>query len=137
MENALASHPAIIGAVTIAVPDDKWEERVHAVLILKEGFTVTLEDIQTHCRGLIGGYKIPRSMEIVESFPLSPQGKILKQQLRAPHWAGRSRCRFDRRRALAPMRTGSRDRSLGFDPSRGTRPAVKLAKRSINYRCMI
>lgn len=94
VENALASHPAIASAVTIAVPDEKWEERVHAMVIVKEGFTVTLEDIQTHCRKLIGGYKIPRSLEVVTSFPLSPQGKILKQQLRAPHWVGRSKLPF-------------------------------------------
>jgi long-chain acyl-CoA synthetase len=52
----------------------------------------TLEEIQLHCRPLIANYKLPRSIELRrEALPLSAVGKVAKTELRAPHWAGRSR----------------------------------------------
>ncbi|HLY55829.1 MAG TPA: AMP-binding protein [Stellaceae bacterium] len=91
VENAVGSHPAVASVAAIAVPDDKWGERVHVVVVPKPGCTVTLEELQAHCRALIAGYKIPRSFETRDSLPTSPQHKILKSELRKPHWAGRER----------------------------------------------
>ena len=91
VENALASHPAVAEAATIAVPDDKWGERVHAVIVLAEGHRSDADDLQSHCRQAIAGYKIPRSFEFVDSLPRTGIGKVKKSDLRKPHWKGRER----------------------------------------------
>jgi acyl-CoA synthetase (AMP-forming)/AMP-acid ligase II len=70
----------------IGVPDDRWGERVHAVVALRPGTTLTETELRDHCRELIAGYKCPRTLEIVEALPRSGPGKVLKQQLRKPHW---------------------------------------------------
>ena len=91
VESAVAAHPAVLSVAVIAVPDERWEERVHAVVILHAGADLTLEALQAHCRTLIAGYKIPRSLEIIEAMPVSSVGKIMKTALREPHWIGRAR----------------------------------------------
>jgi acyl-CoA synthetase (AMP-forming)/AMP-acid ligase II len=91
VENAVLCHPAIKEAAVIAVPDDRWEERVHAVVTVRAGATLTLDELQAHCRDRIAGYKIPRSLEIVAAMPLSGAGKIMKSALREPHWHGQGR----------------------------------------------
>lgn len=92
VENAVASHPGVMQVAAIGVPDEKWGERVHAVIVPKDGAAPKLEDIQAHCRPLIAGYKIPRSMELRETgLPLSPLGKVLKAELREPHWRSKGR----------------------------------------------
>lgn len=82
VENALARHPAVASAAVVGVPDDKWGERVHAYVILRPGQSVELSELQEFCREYIAGYKIPRSMEFIEEFPMSGAGKILKRDLR-------------------------------------------------------
>lgn len=92
VENAVSAHPLVAQVAVIGVPDERWGERVHAVIVTKEGAAVSLDDIQHHCRSLIAGYKLPRSIELrLESLPLSPVGKVMKTVLRKPHWVGRSR----------------------------------------------
>ena len=91
VENALASHPAVLEAAVIGVPDDTWGERVHAVVVLAPGRAATPEELQQHCRTLIGGYKIPRSVEFRDALPRTPAGKIQKARLREPHWRGERR----------------------------------------------
>ena len=91
VENAVLSHPAVKEAAVIAVPDERWEERVHAVVTLRAGAAVTLDELQAHCRDRVAGYKIPRSLEVVAAMPLSGAGKIMKSTLREPHWQGRGR----------------------------------------------
>lgn len=91
VENAVARHPAVAQCAVIAVPDPDWGERVHAVVVLRPGATATAEDIRAHAKALIAGYKAPRSVEFVDSLPLSGAGKVLKRDLRRPYWAGRRR----------------------------------------------
>lgn len=86
VENAVFKHPDVADCAVIAVPAEDWGERVHAVIVCREGRTVTLEDIVAHCRTLLAGYKCPRSIELREALPLSAAGKVLKNELRAPHW---------------------------------------------------
>nr|MBF0685514.1 fatty-acid--CoA ligase [Pseudomonas sp.] len=71
--------------------DDKWGERVHAVVVLRPGAQLTEEAVITHCREQIAGYKCPRSVEFRDELPLSAAGKLQKFQLREPYWAGRDR----------------------------------------------
>ncbi|MFI6868959.1 long-chain fatty acid--CoA ligase [Nocardia sp. NPDC050406] len=86
VENALAAHPAIAACAVIGVPDPQWGERVHAVVVCQPGTTITLEELRTHAKTLVAGYKAPRSLELTESLPVSGAGKILKRELRAKHW---------------------------------------------------
>jgi len=90
-EYALSTHPAVAMCAVIGVPDEEFGERVHAVVILIAGATATHEELREHCKGLIAGYKSPRSSEFVAALPLSGAGKVLKRELRAPYWAGSSR----------------------------------------------
>lgn len=82
VENVIARHPAVAQCAVIGVPDDQWGERVHAIVILATVAGLTVEEIREHCRTEIAGYKCPRSLEIVEAFPMSAAGKILKRDLR-------------------------------------------------------
>ena len=92
VENAVASHPAVAQVAVIGIPDERWGEAVHAIVILKEGETVTDEEITAHSRELIAGFKTPKSVEFrTEPFPMSGAMKVLKKDLRAPYWEGRER----------------------------------------------
>lgn len=91
VENAVASHPAVATNAVIGIPHEQMGEAVHVALVLRPGCELTLEALQAHCRTLIAGYKVPRSMEIRPGLPLSGAGKILKTDLREPFWKGRDR----------------------------------------------
>ena len=92
VENAVYQHAAVAECAVIGVPDDKWGERVHAIVRCKEGASLTAEDLMTFCHEIIAGYKCPRSVEFVaDPLPLSGAGKILKTELRKPYWEGRDK----------------------------------------------
>ncbi|MEV6768764.1 long-chain-fatty-acid--CoA ligase [Nocardia sp. NPDC051030] len=91
VENALAKHESVAAAAVIGIPDPKWGERVHAVVVLKPGAAVTEDEIRDSCRAHIANYKIPRSVAFVDALPLSGAGKILKRELRAQHWENSQR----------------------------------------------
>jgi acyl-CoA synthetase (AMP-forming)/AMP-acid ligase II len=91
VENAIAQLPQVLMSAVIGVPDDKWGERVHAVIVRREGADIEADAIIAHCRDQIAGYKCPRSVEFRDSLPLSAAGKLQKFQLREPYWAGRDR----------------------------------------------
>ncbi len=91
VENAITQLPQVSMAAVISVPDDRWGERVHAVVVLRPGAALTTAELQAHCRSLIAGYKCPRSVEFREALPLSAAGKVLKVDLRAPFWVGKTR----------------------------------------------
>ena len=92
VESAIYEHPAILEAAVIGVPDEQWGEAVLAVVVCREGQTVTEAEIVTHCKTLIAGYKTPKRV-VVQSEPLpkSGPGKILKTELRKPFWEGKER----------------------------------------------
>ena len=74
-------------AAVFGVPHPRWGEAVHAALVLRS--EVDGEQLQAHCRALIADYKVPKTFEFHSELPKSGAGKILKRELRAPHWAGR------------------------------------------------
>lgn len=88
IEAVLYEHPGVADVGVIGVPDDQFGERVHAVIVIQPGAAVDLETIMEFCRGRLAGYKLPRSMEVVDELPRNPTGKILKRQLRSRHWEG-------------------------------------------------
>jgi long-chain acyl-CoA synthetase len=92
VENAIASHPAVAQVAVIGIPSEKWGEAVHAIVVVREGATVTEDEIVAHAREYIAGYKLPKSVELrTEPLPLSGALKVLKRELRAPYWEGRDR----------------------------------------------
>lgn len=92
VESAISKFRGVVECAVIGVPDDKWGERVHAVVRLAEGVEASADDIIAHCHGLIGGFKCPKTVEFRgEPMPLSGAGKVLKRELRAPYWEGRDR----------------------------------------------
>ncbi len=92
VENVLFQHPAVAQCAVIGVPDDKWGERVHAIVVLKQASHADESELIAHCKAAIASYKCPRSVTFREEpLPLSGAGKILKTELRQPFWEGRER----------------------------------------------
>jgi acyl-CoA synthetase (AMP-forming)/AMP-acid ligase II len=75
VELPLRDHPGVADAVVVGVPDDRWGERVVAVVQPAPGETPSLEDLQDFCRDRIAGYKLPRALVVVDSVRRSPAGK--------------------------------------------------------------
>ncbi len=87
VEEVLYGHPAVLEAAVFAIPDTRWGEAVHAVVVPRE--EVTEADLLAHCRGAIADYKVPKHIELsTEPLPKSGAGKVLKRELRAPYWSG-------------------------------------------------
>jgi long-chain acyl-CoA synthetase len=85
VEEALYRHPAVEEAAVFGIPDPRWGEAVHAVVIPRS--EVTAEELIAHCRGLIADYKVPKAIDVRdEPLPKSGAGKVLKRELRAPYW---------------------------------------------------
>jgi acyl-CoA synthetase (AMP-forming)/AMP-acid ligase II len=91
VENALASHPAVLEAAVVGGPDERWGEVVVAFVVPRQGQAVSAEDITAHCVKTVASYKRPREVRFVESLPKLPNGKIEKYKLREPLWAGKAR----------------------------------------------
>jgi len=87
VEAVLGSHPAVQEAAVFGVPDPRWGESVYAVVFCRQ--QVTADELMAHCRERIARFKVPRCIELRgETLPKSAAGKILKRELREPHWAG-------------------------------------------------
>lgn len=91
-EQAVYQHAAVQECAVIGVPHKEWGEQVHAVVVFKSGQSASEDELKAHCSELIAGYKCPRSWEIREEpLPMSGAGKILKTELRKPHWEGKGK----------------------------------------------
>jgi acyl-CoA synthetase (AMP-forming)/AMP-acid ligase II len=93
VENAISSHPDVAQCAVIGIPDPRWGEAVHAIVVARMGADgLTAESIIAHCRPIIAGYKCPRSVDLRrELLPQSSVNKIDKAALREPFWRNRSR----------------------------------------------
>ncbi|MGI9345049.1 MAG: fatty acid--CoA ligase [Gammaproteobacteria bacterium] len=92
IESALFAHPEIADVAVFGIPDEKWGEAVHTVIVMKpDTAPISLEDLQTYARAQLAGYKIPRSMETIDVLPRNPSGKILRRLLREKYWQGTQR----------------------------------------------
>jgi len=82
VEAALEQHPEIYEAAVIGVPDEDWGESVHAVVVRRSGSELDEEAVMGHVRGLVAGYKVPRSISWSDELPKTGSGKVLKRELR-------------------------------------------------------
>lgn len=91
VEEAIASHPAVVECAVIGVPDEEWGEAVKGYVVLREGESATEQEIIDQARKHLASYQKPRSIEFVSELPKAPTGKILKRELRQPYWEDQGR----------------------------------------------
>ena len=75
VEQALKDHPAVYDCIVVGVPDERWGQRVAAVVQFREGQTAELDQLADHCRYFVAGYKVPRQLTVVDHIERSPSGK--------------------------------------------------------------
>ena len=83
VERALEQHPDVAMVAVIGLPHPQWGEAIHAVVVRREGATVTEEELMAFAAERLTSYKKPRSVELVDSLPMGATGKVLKKELRA------------------------------------------------------
>ncbi len=92
LETVIADHPGVIEVAVFAIPDDRWGETPMAVVCVSDVTAVTREELIEMCRQRLGSYKKPSRVELTtEPLPKSVVGKLLRKELREPHWVGRDR----------------------------------------------
>jgi long-chain acyl-CoA synthetase len=91
VEEAIASHPAVLEVAVIGVPDEEWGETVKGFVVLKPGMEASEQDIIDQAKQHLASYQKPRSVEFVSELPKAPTGKILKRELRKPFWEDQDR----------------------------------------------
>jgi acyl-CoA synthetase (AMP-forming)/AMP-acid ligase II len=91
LEALLGSHPDVLDAAVIGVPDQRWGETVKAVVVRRPGSTLGETELIEWCRPRLAGYKRPRSVDFADAIPRNPSGKIVKHELRERYWTGETR----------------------------------------------
>jgi fatty-acyl-CoA synthase len=82
IEEFLYTHPDIADAQVIGVPDEKYGEELCAWVQLREGTSLSEEDVRAYCRGRLAHFKVPRYVVVVEAFPMTVTGKVQKFKMR-------------------------------------------------------
>ncbi|NJD38643.1 MAG: AMP-binding protein [Geobacter sp.] len=82
IEEFLYTHPKVSDVQVYGVPDKKYGEQVMAAIIVKQGMTMTEEEVREFCKDRIANYKIPKYVKFVEGYPMTASGKIQKFKLR-------------------------------------------------------
>ena len=91
IEEVLYRHPSVQEAAVFGIPDPYWVEKVHAVVVLKKGATLTEQELIDFCKETLARFKAPKSVEFADALPKSPAGKILKREMREKYWSGTGR----------------------------------------------
>ncbi|KAJ8721679.1 hypothetical protein PYW07_002454 [Mythimna separata] len=82
IEDLLITHPDIEDCQVVGVPDERLGEELCAVLRVREGSSVTLDEVRRHCDGHIARFKIPRVLKVIDEFPKTASGKIQKYRIK-------------------------------------------------------
>jgi acyl-CoA synthetase (AMP-forming)/AMP-acid ligase II len=91
IEEVLHAHPAVLECAVVGAPDPKWGEAVTAVVVLRNGFKLTPDEIITHCKDHLASFKKPKAVHFRDALPRSSLGKILKSEVRDEFWKGHER----------------------------------------------
>ena len=91
VERRLTEHPDVVEAIVFGVPDEKWGEAVHALVILREGAKPLDTEIIAFARQRLAPFKCPRAVEFVTDLPRTPSGKPRKNFIREKYWQGKRR----------------------------------------------
>ena len=91
VESAIYGHPDVHEVAVFGVPDEKWGEAVKAVCVPKPGHMIDPTSVIAWTRERLAGFKVPKSVDVIDILPRNPSGKILRRQLREPYWAGYDR----------------------------------------------
>lgn len=88
VENAIYGHPDVAAVAVIGVPSQRWGEEVKAIIVPKPGRTPREDEVIAWARERIAAFKAPKSIELIDAFPLTATGKVLRRQLREKYWQG-------------------------------------------------
>jgi acyl-CoA synthetase (AMP-forming)/AMP-acid ligase II len=91
IERVLVQHPSVAEAVVFGIPDPKWGEAAHAVIVPRHGTELDYSQLRQWLRERLAGFKVPKSFTLADSLPRNSTGKVMRRALRAPYWAGESR----------------------------------------------
>ena len=91
VEDALYQHPGVAEVAVIGVPDDKWGETILALVVVRDGHSVTEEELVAHCHERIARFKAPRRIEFRPSLARTATGKLQKYKLRQSYWENQGR----------------------------------------------
>jgi long-chain acyl-CoA synthetase len=94
VEAVLAGHPAVADVAVIGIPDDRWGETVHAVVVAGRGLDargLDTSELLSWARARLAGFKCPTGVTVVPELPRNGTGKVTRAALREPFWAGRDR----------------------------------------------
>jgi len=91
VENAIYGHPEVAEVAVIGVPSQRWGEEVKAVIVAKAGHTPREDDVIAWARERIAAFKAPKSIEIIDAFPRTATGKVLRRELKEKYWRGYER----------------------------------------------
>jgi acyl-CoA synthetase (AMP-forming)/AMP-acid ligase II len=82
VEDCLASHAAVVEVAVLGVEDEKFGQRLRAVVVLRDGASVSEDDLKAHVKSNLAGYKVPRDVHFVDELPRTSTGKVLKRELK-------------------------------------------------------
>lgn len=92
VEQALLDHPSVVDVAVFGIPDEEWGEQVKAAVELIGGSDEsTVDDLLEFARGRLGRHKVPRSVDVHDTLPRQPNGKLYVRELRDPYWVGQER----------------------------------------------
>jgi fatty-acyl-CoA synthase len=89
LENALAGHPDVVEATVVGVPDDRWQERPLALVVMKEGAAATPDDLQSFLAARVARWWVPERWAVVGEIPKTSVGKYNKKVVRAMYAEGK------------------------------------------------
>lgn len=88
IEDVIYRHPSVLEAVVIGVPDEKWGEAVKVVVVLRDGKMADSEEIISFCRQNLARFKVPKSVDFVDSLPKTATGKVMRRELKERYGNG-------------------------------------------------